>query len=234
MGGRSMSAGWTGRTWAGLLCAGGRPTVRGGVRRVRRQGRCDRDRSVSGLRDRARRRCGRSSAHPDGARQDGSPAGPDRRSRVRIVPPSARSDRLLPVRVAQRTGSTPAGSDRPLIGPAPVRCAGTRSGRQVRGTQRPGRPLLGRAGRRRGGAAVPGRFRVPATWGDGVATPLRHEAAHAAPMGMILRLLLTRLLPGRLAWVVAAFLFSKAMAARRQQTPVPVRTVGDERIRRTW
>ncbi|MFN8620838.1 MAG: hypothetical protein U0869_08860 [Chloroflexota bacterium] len=53
-------------------------------------------------------------------------------------------------------------------------------------------------------------------------------------MGMILRLLLTRLLPGRLAWVVAAFLFSKAMAARRQQTPVPVRTVGDERIRRTW
>ncbi len=50
-------------------------------------------------------------------------------------------------------------------------------------------------------------------------------------MGMILRLLLTKLLPGRLAWVVTAFVIGRALAAHRQPSPVPVRTVGDVHIR---
>jgi hypothetical protein len=40
-------------------------------------------------------------------------------------------------------------------------------------------------------------------------------------MGTILRLLLTRFLPGRLAWVVTAFLVARAMT--RPSEPVPVR-----------
>lgn len=57
-------------------------------------------------------------------------------------------------------------------------------------------------------------------------------------MGMILRLLLTKLLPARLAWVVAAFVFGRALAARRRPEAVPVRRDRSE-IRRlpgtgTW
>jgi hypothetical protein len=50
------------------------------------------------------------------------------------------------------------------------------------------------------------------------------------PMGTIIRLLFTKLLPGRLAWVVAAFVVGRALAARRAN-PVPVR---EERVTRTW
>jgi hypothetical protein len=37
-------------------------------------------------------------------------------------------------------------------------------------------------------------------------------------MGTLIRLLLTRLLPARLAWVVAAFVLGRALAARREAT----------------
>lgn len=52
----------------------------------------------------------------------------------------------------------------------------------------------------------------------------RHPRAGTIPsMGMILRLLLTRLLPARFAWVVTAFVLGRALAARRRPQPVPVR-----------
>jgi hypothetical protein len=36
-------------------------------------------------------------------------------------------------------------------------------------------------------------------------------------MGMLIRLLLTKFLPARLAWIVAAFVFARALAGRRER-----------------
>jgi len=42
-------------------------------------------------------------------------------------------------------------------------------------------------------------------------------------MALLIRLLLTKILPARLAWVVAAFVFGRALAARRETTTVTTR-----------
>jgi hypothetical protein len=42
-------------------------------------------------------------------------------------------------------------------------------------------------------------------------------------MGILVKILLTKFLPARLAWVAAAFVLGRALAARREAVPVPSR-----------
>ena len=46
-------------------------------------------------------------------------------------------------------------------------------------------------------------------------------AGQARWMAMLLRLLLTKLLPARTMWVLAAFVLGRAVAARRERRPAP-------------